>query len=811
MLRILLSGQRPIPFGANLDSPQAEGLVAWWPMIPLNVAFDMGNTGRFPLANNGPSPTVDREMGRVFDFVAASSQFFNIESAVLTDYPFTFSCWFKVNDISNNYAFVFLADSSDTQFFNVLQVRGDEPGKKVSCFTATHGGAADGQADTTTSFVAGKWHLATGTFPGVSERNAFIDGGSKGSNTETTGSISGYDRTDVGRLGVPSPIAHLDGQIADARIYDRILSDAEVFDLWHLSTRWDLYKSLDSKAIRKSTVSVPVVLAAPKEKRPAYFEINRESSQAQGLVGWWPFAGNSQTLFDFSGHPNNGSLENGAVWGVNESLGGQAVDFDGADARVEINTNPTLDDLGPMSVSVWLKPRSAGEGNLGRIIGKEGTGSPDGRWWIEVENTAPEVLAVQFEKDLSGSTGAFRTTDDNTIVLNVWQNIVVTWDGSNQGTGVHIYKNGFEQTYQDVGNDGSGVSDAGMPLTIGNRTDNDRGFDGLIDDVRIYNRVLADAEVLALYDLSTRWDLYKSIDVRERKTISRQKPLVSFVTPPRTPQGKRPEYFEINRESPQANGLVAWWPFFGKSQTTLFDFSGRRKHGVVNNGVWVPNVSLGGNALNFNGTDDQVEYTPIEDLISLSISAWVLRRQVTVEVVVGNNHNSSILIFGPFGGGADLTLAYTGGETVTWDDLAPGVGAWHHVVITYDRPINEAIAYVDGLSLGPRTFTTPATWTGNGRPRYIGREFDNGFFDGLMDDIRIYNRALPPSEALSLYDGATRWDLYKSLVDDIRIANVAEIIEPLGDADSTPLVGAAVLAGIALHMDLGITVPAIRR
>jgi len=120
-------------------------------------------------------------------------------------------------------------------------------------------------------------------------------------------------------------------------------------------------------------------------------------------------------------------------------------------------------------------------------------------------------------------------TNNNAVVLNVWQHIAVTWDGTNQGTGIHIYTDGIEQAYQETGNDGTGVSDVGVPLTIGNRNENDRTFDGLIDDVRIYNRVITASEVWSLYAdpfLEFRGLLLAPTELLIRSIVARFNPIM---------------------------------------------------------------------------------------------------------------------------------------------------------------------------------------------------------------------------------------------------------------------------------------------
>jgi len=90
------------------------------------------------------------------------------------------------------------------------------------------------------------------------------------------------------------------------------------------------------------------------------------------------------------------------------------------------------------------------------------------------------------------------------IADNTWQHVAATWDGSMSGSaGIHIYINGVESTGGTTVDGGGGApyDDSTTPFTVGNRpTDNARGFNGSIDEVRVYNRVLSAAEIQALAD-----------------------------------------------------------------------------------------------------------------------------------------------------------------------------------------------------------------------------------------------------------------------------------------------------------------------
>lgn len=174
---------------------------------------------------------------------------------------------------------------------------------------------------------------------------------------------------------------------------------------------------------------------------------------------------------------------------------GQARDFNGVDDYAYVGNPSTLNNIVPITISAWIYPRSAGEGGGGRIISKNAINWGDvGFWFFTIDNTAPEVNAFTFYKE--GDTDLKRSTADNTVSFNTWQYIVVTWDGSTSASNVHIYKNGVELPYNVTKNEtGTSRADDTQPLIIGNQQNGATTFDGIIDEVAVFNRVLSADEM----------------------------------------------------------------------------------------------------------------------------------------------------------------------------------------------------------------------------------------------------------------------------------------------------------------------------
>lgn len=100
------------------------------------------------------------------------------------------------------------------------------------------------------------------------------------------------------------------------------------------------------------------------------------------------------------------------------------------------------------------------------------------------------------------TTGLVRTASNNSIILNAWNHIAVTWDGSTTATNVHIYINGTEVGSYQTSQNGVSLQDntAGI-LYLGNRiADQARNLNGKLTEMAFFSRVLSSAEINDIYN-----------------------------------------------------------------------------------------------------------------------------------------------------------------------------------------------------------------------------------------------------------------------------------------------------------------------
>jgi len=205
-------------------------------------------------------------------------------------------------------------------------------------------------------------------------------------------------------------------------------------------------------------------------------------SLRQGLVGaWCPSLGASGlSLIDRSGRGNHGTLTNMAGqdnWKASGS--GVALNFNGTNGYVA--TNVFLE--GAFTVSIWANQRSLG-GASERILWGNTVNTT-----TFIANIAPTFVRVQSD------TASYRQFFGLSFAINEWFNYVIQRDLSN---GVRVYKNGVEST------SGSQSILGAFSLNALGRYATAAGgsapyqWDGFIDDIRLYNRVLTPAEIRLL-------------------------------------------------------------------------------------------------------------------------------------------------------------------------------------------------------------------------------------------------------------------------------------------------------------------------
>jgi hypothetical protein len=205
---------------------------------------------------------------------------------------------------------------------------------------------------------------------------------------------------------------------------------------------------------------------------------------------------------------------------------------------------------------------------------------------------------------------------------------------------------------------------------------------------------------------------------------------------------------------PNNLGLIGYWSFNEGTGTVAGDFSGNGHHGTINGATWTSGKL--GTALNFDGDDDQVDI-PLSSLSSYTVSMWVYIDALgagagnSYNTLISNDVPDSGLFFRGTAAGANAgkidTLCDGGTDGRTTASLA--LRTWNHVVLTNNA--GTGTFYLNGTGNGAVTITCSVSFAS------LGNDSADENFDGRLDEVRVYNRALSPSEVAKLYQsGAVR-------------------------------------------------------
>ena len=174
-----------------------------------------------------------------------------------------------------------------------------------------------------------------------------------------------------------------------------------------------------------------------------------------------------------------------------------AVYFDKVDDNIIVLKSSSLNNLSALTISVWIKPYSDGELNLGYIIDKSNSDVSGWRFRLQ-DNAGAGGSPNEIGFRVDWTTDLIRYTNPITT-FNVWQNIIVTWDGSSTASNVHIYRDGVEATYKTTTDaTGTRVDDSGNDFVIGSKANDVGSYEGLISELSEWNEVLSNDEIQLL-------------------------------------------------------------------------------------------------------------------------------------------------------------------------------------------------------------------------------------------------------------------------------------------------------------------------
>jgi hypothetical protein len=418
-----------------------------------------------------------------------------------------------------------------------------------------------------------------------------------------------------------------------------------------------------------------------------------------GLVSWWTGDGNGTTAFDVA-DSNPGTL-NGGVTFVPGKVG-KALSFDGnGNPRSYVNVPDAASlDSTTGTWDFWLQTTQTN--SFVGLVGKSDSGGSLNGITMQMDSGHARVEVKSGNQTLL-LTGTSTLNDGN------WHHMALSFQS---GGLVTLYVDGGVQATGTAPTFSFGAND---PLRFGSMTD---GFwtpyKGLLYGVQIFNRALSSAEVGAIVN----------------------SPAIA----------------------PPAN-LVDWWTGDGNSSTVAPDLAGTNA-GALNGSVpYAPGEV--GNAFSFTG--NRSNFVIIPDAPSLDGTTgtwdfWMNSTQTNSFVGVVGKHDAASSNNGitmQMDQGRPRVEIKGPGPTLLLNPSTPLLndGNWHHMALTFQSG-GQAVLYVDGQAKA--TGTAPV-FSFNASPLRFGTMLD-GFwtpYNGLLDEVQIYNRALSAAEIQSIFNAGS--------------------------------------------------------
>ncbi len=611
---------------------------------------------------------------------------------------FTLSTWFKRSTISNQ---EYLIDKHSTNDGYTLYMDSDGD---VVC------GIGDGAAAFPEETIGGtlsknydddQWHHAVCVKQGTTSLRLYVDGKEIASDTSLAVDA---DMSNTGKLII--------GDTNETDGTDEFLGTVDEIKIFRYAMTADDVK----KEFTRGAAAIFGVLSTSDDGKTASNAASRaycvpgDTSTCNPPRIEYKFDENGGSTFtDTTGNGITGSQNgNGPVFSTGKI--GSGVLFDGTDDFISLSdsSNPTA-----YTIEAWVKPSSVGASN---IFVRTNSSGPSSAWSHQIRITSGSKFeAYTFD---GGSKAVTGTT---TVVPNTWYHVVAT---AKNNDNMHLYVNGIEEgTPASIGTLWTG----GDRYRIGQNSAGMGFFVGKMDQIVLYDYAKTSAQIA--------WD--------------------------------------YNRGGP-----VAWYKFDECQGDTAYDASGNSLNGTLTPGA-SGNTTSGtctsgtatemryngrngklNNALDFDGTNDYVtiaDNDKLEPTSAITLAAWM---RWDIDPTTGNSWAQIIdknadgqyqLQHNQTNTGIEFRIvrSVSGEAVLSSTALPPAQNTWMHVVGTWDGATMRL--YINGKQVNSSSVTgTLVTSTSTVE---IGRRTSGDRqFNGMIDDVRIYNYGLTAQQVYQIYN-----------------------------------------------------------
>jgi hypothetical protein len=201
--------------------------------------------------------------------------------------------------------------------------------------------------------------------------------------------------------------------------------------------------------------------------------------------------------------------------------------------------------------------------------------------------------------------------------------------------------------------------------------------------------------------------------------------------------------------APPVGTPVAAYNFDAGSGTTLADVTGKGHTGTLTGPTW-STAGRTGAALSFDGVNDSVRINDADDIdltTGMTLEAWVrptaLGNAWRTVLFKEQSGHMTYALYASTDNGRPTGQAHVGGERNARATAALALNTWTHLATTYDGATLRL--YVNGTQAAA-TALTGAMAVSTGPLKIGGNALWSEWFAGLIDDVRVYDRALSATE-----------------------------------------------------------------
>lgn len=431
-----------------------------------------------------------------------------------------------------------------------------------------------------------------------------------------------------------------------------------------------------------------------------------------GLVGHWTFDG--PDISGTSAIDKSGSDKTGTITGATKAIGklGQALQFDGSEDYVSFSYLRMTD----FTISTWIKI-SKDYNNEQAITAYRG--------YPVLFIDGGETTTCEAGGTSTAGSVSFRTSGaggeylcGSTVVTDgQWHHIVVTREAENQ-VSIIIDNN------LDISGVAFSFSDnVGLIGASDNRGVISHELNGLVDDVRVYDRILSAGEIKRLYNMGAGTKIGKT------------------------------------RTDTLTSGLIGHWTFDGKDIAGASAYD-RSPVGTNTGTIYGAAKTIGklGQGLSFDGTSNYVNNSNIliSNISGYTVSLWAKSDGTPHAFNMPAGYGSASEHMWYFDHNAAKDKWHyswkrgNGTQVSIYSDSTVNEGQWYHLVAT-NNGLNQYL-YVDGVRQADTE--SSAGFDAANFSADIGTMYGStGYmYDGAVDDVRVYNRALSADEIKRLYN-----------------------------------------------------------